>query len=104
MEQETKKEIAVIGSEEFTLGFKLAGVKKSFVPDDFDEKIGELLEREDLGIIVAEENMISKASKKTRSMIDGSVDPIVIGLSEEAESERLQQKIKRAIGADITQN
>ena len=104
MEKETKKGIAVIGSQEFALGFKLAGVKKSYVPEDFDEKIHELLDREDIGIIVAEENMITEASKRTRNIIDSSVDPIVIGLSEEAESERLQEKIKRAIGADITQN
>ena len=104
MKKEKKKEIAVIGSEEFTLGFKLAGIKKAYQPEDFNEKIGELLDRDDLGIIIAEENRLDEADRRTRSRIDESVDPIVIGLSEEAESERLQKKIKRAIGADITQN
>lgn len=102
MDKEQKKEIAVIGSEEFTLGFRLAGIKKSYVPENFDDKIAECLEKEKLGIIITEERLITESSRKTQNLIETSVDPIVIGLSEEAESERLQQKIKRAIGADIT--
>ncbi len=102
MDKEQKKEIAVIGSEEFTLGFRLAGIKKSYVPENFDDKIAECLEEEELGIIITEERLITDSSRKTQNLIETSVDPIVIGLSEEAESERLQQKIKRAIGADIT--
>jgi len=102
MDKEQKKEIAVIGSEEFTLGFRLAGIKKSYVPEKFDDKIAECLEEEELGIIITEERLITDSSRKTQNLIETSVDPIVIGLSEEAESERLQQKIKRAIGADIT--
>ncbi len=102
MDKEQKKEIAVIGSEEFTLGFRLAGIKKSYVPENFDDKIAECLEKEELGIIITEERLITESSRKTQNLIETSVDPIVIGLSEEAESERLQQKIKRAIGADIT--
>ncbi len=102
MDKEQKKEIAVIGSEEFTLGFRLAGIKKSYVPENFDDKIAECLEEEELGIIITEERLITESSRKTQNLIETSVDPIVIGLSEEAESERLQQKIKRAIGADIT--
>lgn len=102
MEEQKKKNIAVVGSEEFTLGFRLAGIEKSYVPENFDEKIAECIEKDSLGIIITEEKLISEASKKTQNLIETSVDPIVIGLSEEAESERLQQKIKRAIGADIT--
>ena len=97
-----EKSIAAVGSEEFTLGFRLAGVDESHKPEDFDAKISSLLEREDIGIIVTQDSEISKASKKTRRKIETSVDPVVIGLSEEAESERLQEKIKKAIGADIT--
>jgi len=97
-----KKEIGVIGSEEFLLGFKLAGIKKTFRSEDFEQEIGELLERNDIGILVAEEKDIKASSKKRRQQIEESVEPVVIGLSEEAESERLQDKIKKAIGADIT--
>mgnify|MGYP002762159349 CR=1 FL=1 len=102
VDSETKKEIAVIGSEEFTLGFRLAGIKKTFESENFEQKIEELLKRNDIGILVAEEQDIQTSSKKTRQNIEESVEPVVIGLSEDAESERLQEKIKKAIGADIT--
>lgn len=102
VDSETKKEIAVIGSEEFTLGFRLAGIKKTFESENFEQKIEDLLKRNDIGILVAEEQDIHASSKKTRQNIEESVEPVVIGLSEDAESERLQEKIKKAIGADIT--
>jgi len=102
IEEGKKKEIAVIGSEEFRLGFKLAGVQKTYSSESFETKIKELLENSEIGILVAEETKIQASSKKIQNMIEGSVDPVVIGLSEEAESERLQEKIRKAIGADIT--
>lgn len=103
MEKQRKKEIAAIGSEEFTLGFELAGVKKVFNPENYTEKIQELTEREDLGIVIVEESDLEKIPARIRRDVEESVEPVVVALSEEAESERLQDKIKRAIGADITQ-
>jgi len=102
MEEQKKKEIAVVGDEKFTLGFRLAGIQKTYTPSNNDEKLEELLETPELGIIITEERIIQETSKKIRQRIEASVDPVVIGLSEQAESERLQQKIKAAIGADIT--
>jgi vacuolar-type H+-ATPase subunit F/Vma7 len=40
--------------------------------------------------------------KRARNTVEGSVEPVVVTLSEEAESERMQEKIKKAIGADIS--
>lgn len=102
VEDEKKKEIGVIGSEEFRLGFRLAGLKKTFDSENFEEKVDELLQRDDIGILVAEETDIQTANKKIQQRIEESVEPVVIGLSEDAESERLQEKIRKAIGADIT--
>lgn len=102
VEDEKKKEIGVIGSEEFRLGFRLAGLKKTFDSENFEEKVDELLQREDIGILVAEESDIQASNKKIQQRIEESVEPVVIGLSEDAESERLQEKIRKAIGADIT--
>ncbi|MFB6100148.1 MAG: V-type ATP synthase subunit F [Candidatus Nanohalobium sp.] len=102
MNEEKKKEIAIIGDEEFTLGFKLAGVQKTFNPENYEEKILELVERDDIGILVAEETDLEQLPKRTRNQVEDSVEPVVVALSETAESERLQEKIKKAIGADIT--
>ena len=103
MDEEKKKNIAVIGSEEFTLGFQLAGITKTYNPGDkYTEKIQELVERDDLGILVADEQDMKQLPKRVRSTVESSVEPVVVTLSETAESERLQEKIKKAIGADIT--
>ncbi|MFB6180708.1 MAG: V-type ATP synthase subunit F [Candidatus Nanohalobium sp.] len=103
MKEDLKKDIAVLGCEEFTLGFELAGVSKTFNPEDFQKKIKALMSRDDLGIVIVEDKDLKKLPGRIREDVDSSVDPIVISLSHDSESERLQQKIKKAIGADITQ-
>ena len=103
VDDETRKSIAVIGDSDFTTGFKLAGIKKTFSDENYREKIEELVEREDLGILVAKETDLERLPKRVRDDVQSSVDPVVVALSETAESERLQEKIKKAIGADITQ-
>lgn len=103
MQEDRKKEIAAVGSEEFTLGFELAGVSKTFNPEDYTQKIQELTDRDDLGIVIVDEKDLQDIPARIRRNVEESVEPVVVALSEEAESERLQEKIKRAIGADITQ-
>lgn len=102
MKEERKKHIAVIGSQEFTLGFRLAGLTKTFNPENYREKIQELVENDEIGILVAEEADLKELPQRIREEVESSVEPVVVALSESAESERLQKKIKKAIGADIT--
>jgi len=97
-----KKNIAVIGRDEFTLGFRLAGIQKVFGNEDYRETIQELLDREDIGIVVADQRDLDELPERIRRSVDESVDPVVVPLSEEVESARLNDKIRRVIGADIT--
>ncbi|MFB6116605.1 MAG: V-type ATP synthase subunit F [Candidatus Nanosalina sp.] len=101
-EEKDEGKIAVIGDSDLRLGFKLAGVQETFTKENYEEKIENIMDREDIGILITEEKDMSKLSKRTRQEVDSSVNPVVVPLSEEAESERLQEKIKKAIGADIT--
>lgn len=100
--EDNDKNIAVIGDSDFTAGFRLAGVKRTYNPEDYSEKVNELLESDDLGIVVVREQDLSKLSPRMKENVQSSVDPVVVTLSESAESEMLQDKIKKAIGADIT--
>lgn len=102
IDEEDKRKIAVIGDSDFRLGFKLAGVQEIYDNENYEEKIQEILDSEEIGILVVKEEDLEKLSKRVRNEIDSSVNPVVVSLSEEAESERLQEKIKKAIGADIT--
>lgn len=102
MDRESKKEIAVVGSEEFTLGFRLAGVTEIHDRSEYEETIQELVSRDDLGIVIAESGDLEELPDRTRRKVEESVDPVVVPLSEKAESERLNEKIRTVIGADIT--
>lgn len=102
IEDKTKRKIAVIGDSDLRLGFKLAGVQETFTKDNYQEKIQKIIDRDDIGILIVEEDDLDVLSKRVRNNIESSVNPVVVPLSEDAESERLQEKIKKAIGADIT--
>lgn len=102
VEEEKKKEVAVIGDRDFTLGFKLAGVKETYNPEDYAEKIEELIGRDDLAIIAAKEEDVDGLPGRKRERVEGSVDPVVVKLSRTAESSNLQEKIRKVIGADVS--
>ena len=103
-----KKKIAVIGKKEFTLGFELAGIQKTYNhnnQEEYKEQIQELITNtdEEIGILIVNEKDLEETSKRIQQEVNQSVDPVTVILSEEGENQRLQEKIKKAIGADITQ-
>lgn len=100
------QEIAVIGSPEFTTGFKLAGVRryesvqeaeKSEMLDDIVERI---LTENEIGIVVMHQDDLAYLSKEVRKAVEESVDPTVVTLGG-VESSGLRDQIKRAIGIDL---
>lgn len=97
-----QKNIAVIGDDEFTVGFRLAGINKIFGDENYEQKIQELVERDDLGIIVVEQDDLEQLPDRTRAKVEESVDPVVVPLSESGTSEQIDRKIRKVIGADIT--
>lgn len=104
----SKRKIGVIGEKEFTLGFELAGVQETYKTtskEEYKEQIQELINKKetDIGILIANQKDLNKLPKRIQQNVNQSVDPVTVALSEEGESQHLQEKIKKAIGADITQ-
>ncbi len=102
------QEIAVIGSPDFTTGFRLAGVRKfRNVPDDekdeaLDDAVEETLSDEEVGIIVMHDEDLDHLSRGTRESVEGSIEPVLVTLGAEgAGSGGLRDQIKRAIGIDL---
>jgi V/A-type H+-transporting ATPase subunit F len=101
------QEIAVIGSPDFTTGFRLAGVRKfENVPDD--EKAGELddavtrvAEDESVGIVVIHADDLEYLSREPKKIVETSVEPVFVTLGGDAGSSGLRDQIKRAIGIDL---
>ncbi|WP_435161827.1 V-type ATP synthase subunit F [Halorubrum sp. SY-15] len=102
------QEIAVVGSPEFTAGFRLAGVRRfENVPDDEkDERLDDAVERtlddDDTGIIVMHDADLDHLSRGTRERVEGSIEPVLVTLGAGgAGSGGLRDQIKRAIGIDL---
>lgn len=102
IDADKKKDVAVIGDDEFTLGFRLIGIQESYDKENYEENIQELVQRDDIGIVVAEESDVEELPGRIKNEVRGSVDPVVVTLSETAEDENLQEQICQVIGADIT--
>ncbi|MFB6188974.1 MAG: V-type ATP synthase subunit F [Halapricum sp.] len=101
------KEIAVVGTPDFTTGFRLAGVRRAVsIPDeemeaDLDESVEALLEDDDVGILVMHDDDLSHLSRNVRKAVQQSVDPVLVTLGGGAGSSGLREQIKRAIGIDL---
>jgi V/A-type H+-transporting ATPase subunit F len=101
------QEIAVLGSPEFTTGFRLAGVRKfEDVPEDekgerLDEAVERTLSDDDVGIVVMREDDLSHLSRDVRESVQASVDPVLVTLGGGAGGGGLREQIKRAIGIDL---
>lgn len=94
-------EIAVLGSEDFVLGFRLAGVKRIHVavPEDFEERLLELLEDSQIGVLAVESSDLQLLSPNIRERVLESIQPVVVPVG--AEEGDLRDKVKRAIGVDL---
>ncbi len=100
------QEIAVVGSPEFTTGFRLAGVRRfESVPDDekgesLDEAVERALGDEDVGIVVMRDDDLEHLSRDVREAVETSIEPTVVTLGG-GQSSGLREQIKRAIGIDL---
>lgn len=100
------QEIAVVGSPEFTTGFRLAGVRRfENVPedaksDDLDDAVTAVLDDDDIGIVVMHDDDLSHLSRQVREAVETSVEPTVVTLGGGGQS-GLREQIRRAIGIDL---
>ena len=96
-------ELAVLGSQEFTLGFQLAGISNIFNPEDDEEtssQLKSLLNSKEVGIIVIDSSIISTLPERLRNQLSASVTPTVLGIGTE-EDTTLRDTIRKAIGVDL---
>ncbi|SDY00825.1 V-type ATP synthase subunit F [Halobellus clavatus] len=101
------QEIAVVGSPDFTTGFRLAGVRKfETVADDekdeqLDEAVSTVLEDDDVGIVVMHDDDLDHLSRSVRNAVETSIEPTLVTLGGGAGAGGLRDQIKRAIGIDL---
>jgi len=98
------QEIAVVGSPEFTTGFRLAGVSRfeNVADDEKDEQLDDAataaLEDEGVGIVVMHDDDLEHLSRNVRQEVETSVEPVVVTIGSGTGGGGLREQIKRAIG------
>jgi V/A-type H+/Na+-transporting ATPase subunit F len=97
-------EIAVIGNSEFILGFRLAGIHKTYAAENDDrliEHITSALKDTDVGILVLKSSDMEKVPRKLRVTLENSVRPTVIAIGAEEGGLSMRERIKRSVGVDL---
>ena len=94
-------EIAVIGSEEFTLGFRLAGIRRVFVAnaDNYQDLMLEAMAQPTIGILAVDAGDLVNLSHVVRQRVMDSIQPVVVPVG--GDESDLREKVKRAIGVDL---
>ncbi len=96
-------EIAVVGTSDFVIGFRLAGIRKTYdaTSMDIEAKIQTVLNDKNVGILVIHDTDMKTLSPHMQQILDDSVEPTVIAIGGKGESTNLRDKIKQAVGVDL---
>ena len=94
--------VAVIGGNEFVVGFQLAGIKDIIhVSTNPYNDLKNLKSQKETGVVVVEEKVIQSLEPHQRLEIEASVEPVFIPLSTKAEQDSLKRLIKKSIGVEL---
>ncbi len=96
--------VAVIGDPDFTLGFRLVGIRDVYEVSSEEEMVKaveEVLKREDVGVVVMKYEDIKKLPYTLRREIDVRVTPTFVAVGGMGSVEDLREKIRKAIGVDL---
>ncbi|NJD78331.1 MAG: V-type ATP synthase subunit F [Candidatus Methanoperedens sp.] len=96
-------EIAVVGHNDFVIGFRLAGIRKIYdtTSDNIEAQIQSILNDRTVGILVVHNEDLKKLSPQMQRTLDDSVEPTVIAIGGKGESTNLREKIKQSVGVDL---
>ncbi|MDD1771940.1 MAG: V-type ATP synthase subunit F [Methanomassiliicoccales archaeon] len=94
-------DIAVLGSDEFVLGFRLGGVKRIYTakPNEYEAKVLELINDSTIGVLAIDSSDLEQLSPNAKRKVTECIAPVVVMVGK-AESD-LREKVKRAIGVDL---
>lgn len=94
--------MSVLGSNEFIVGFQLAGIKDTIeVSNNPMNDINKLKGQKESGVVVVEEKILEGMDKHQRLDVEDSVDPVFIPVSTKIEQDSLKRLIKKSIGVDL---
>jgi len=96
-------EVGVIGHPDFTLGFRLAGIKRIYdveEPKNMEKRVREVIQKGEVGILVLHGDDFAGFPATMRKELSNTVRPVIIPVGPREDSD-LRQKIKQAVGVDL---
>lgn len=96
-------ELAIVGTDLFVLGFRLAGVRKTFEATDapaLQQAVREAMRDPDVGVLVMETRDVHRLDPPLRREVEAAVRPTLVAIGTE-EDTTLRDKLKQAIGVDL---
>jgi V/A-type H+-transporting ATPase subunit F len=101
-------EVVVIGEKNTITGFSLAGVKRTYLPEDGKENLTGMLAEDGLGVLILTERFAEDNRKAIEDHQSSKrVTPIIVEVPDitgpiEREVDPIRELIRRAIGADVS--
>jgi V/A-type H+-transporting ATPase subunit F len=94
-------DIAVIGSDEFALGFRLAGIRTVFVAnsENYQEKMLEAISQPNIGILAVDAKDLANLTPQVKARVMDSIQPVVVPVG--GDESDLREKVRRVIGVDL---
>ncbi len=96
--------VAVIGDPDFTLGFRLVGIRDVYEVSSDEEivkAVEDVLKRDDVGVVVIKYDDLKKLPYTLRREIDARVTPTFVAVGGVGAVEEIREKIRKAIGVDL---
>jgi V/A-type H+/Na+-transporting ATPase subunit F len=100
------EKVAVIGEREIALGFRLIGIKDTFIKSGADaaRQLSELMASKTYNLILISESVRSVMDGGLLRLADTSLSPLVVFIplpGAEEERESVEKLAKRVLGVDI---
>jgi V/A-type H+-transporting ATPase subunit F len=98
-------ELAVVGSQPFTLGFRLAGIRRIWetgtgTDEELERAVAAARRDPHVSILILETKDVARLSPRARSDLVSSVRPTLVAVGTD-EDNTLREKIKQAVGVDL---
>ncbi len=95
-------QIAIVGTDEFITGFRLAGVNHVFATDGPPEQtVEDVIKKREIGILVMEETQFNAMNYRTKKKLEKLIRPVLVTISDQGQPTNLRDMIKRSLGVDL---
>lgn len=94
-------ELAVIGREDFCMGFSLSGIRHIFETESPSEAVQKVISNQEIGVVVFDESLSERLDEFERVKLEASIRPVFVMLSLKEESDELKRMIKKSIGIEL---